>query len=366
MISKTEEAPGLSPRSRRITLAALLALVGLASLHAPFAESKARQNAGGKDRQPPASAPPGAGSPAGVLVASDDDYRLGASDVIEVQVEDAKELSGVFRIGSNGSFLMPYLGRIKAGQKTPEEVGRMIADGLRGRYLKDPVVRVAVTQYNSRSFFIQGAVRNPGVYQVEGRPSILKLITIAGGLAENHGSSAFILREQKPPAAREGGAEGVAQSGEASPEKEGDNYSLIQVNIGGLLKGRFNENVFIEAGDIVNIPTSDVFFVAGEVRAPGSFPLKEGTTLRQAISLAQGTTFEAAKDRGIIFRENSATGKREEVKVDVGAVMSGKKEDVGLLANDIIIIPNSRGKTIGGALLKAFGMATVNRGVPVR
>ena len=40
-----------------------------------------------------------------------------------------------------------------------------------------PQVSVIVKQI-SRQFFIQGAVRNPGVYNIEGRPSLLELITI--------------------------------------------------------------------------------------------------------------------------------------------------------------------------------------------
>jgi polysaccharide export outer membrane protein len=119
----------------------------------------------------------------------------------------------------------------------------------------------------------------------------------------------------------------------------------------------------LEAGDIINIPSSDVFFVAGEVNAPGSFPLKEGTTLRQAISLAQGTNYKAALDHGIIFREN-ADGKRVELRVNIGAIMSGKKEDMAIAANDIIMVTNSKAKTIGSALLKAFGMSTITR-VPI-
>jgi protein involved in polysaccharide export with SLBB domain len=42
---------------------------------------------------------------------------------------------------------------------------------------------------------VQGAVRRAGLYQIEGQPSLLKLITIAGGLTENYGSTAFIIRE---------------------------------------------------------------------------------------------------------------------------------------------------------------------------
>lgn len=336
-------------------------LVFVTALVALFAASMATGAAGqqGQQHAPAAASSAAPASPASVVIASEEDYRIGASDVIEILVEDAAELSGQFRVGSTGTFLMPYLGRIAAAGKTPEELGKLITDGLRGRYLKNPQVKVAVKQYNSRAFFIQGSVKSPGLYQIEGRPSLLKLITIAGGLAENHGSSAFIMREQR-----------AQKSGEAAPENMAvapdDDYRLIQVSIGGLLKGRFDQNVTIEPGDIVNIPPMDVFFVAGEVREPGSFPLKEGTTLRQAISLAQGTTFEAAKDRAVIFREDNSSGKREEIKVDVGAVMSGKKDDLSIIANDIIIIPNSRARSVGGALLRAFGIGTVNRGVPIR
>ena len=106
---------------------------------------------------------------------------------------------------------------------------------------------------------------------------------------------------------------------------------------------------------------------SGEIRSrgvegqrEGEITLKEGTTLRQAIALAQGTNYKAALERGIVFRE-SAGGKREELRVDIGSVMAGKKEDVPIMANDIVLVPNSRGKTIGGALLRAFGLSTMAR-----
>jgi polysaccharide export outer membrane protein len=130
---------------------------------------------------------------------------------------------------------------------------------------------------------------------------------------------------------------------------------MKQVNINSLLKGNFGQNQNIEPGDIVNIPQGDVFFVAGEVRSPGSFPLKDGTTLRQAISMAQGMTFRAKANIGVIFREDPATAKRQEIKVDISEVMAGKKEDLAILANDIIIVPNSRFRSVTQTLLNAFG-----------
>lgn len=334
----------------------------------------------GKSETPPAGSPT---SLPGALVALDEDYRIGVNDVIEIQIEDASELSGAFRIAKSGSFLMPFLGRITAQNKTPEELSKILTDGLRDRYLSNPNVRVVVRQYNSRSFFIQGAVRNPGVYQVEGKPSLLVLLTLAGGLQADHSSTAFILRpnkqEQSPgqstqdtksanePTEKKAEKESPTDSANASPDEQTltpqNEYSLLRVNINGLLVGRFEQNTYLEPGDIVNIPQTEVFFVAGEVSSPGSFPLKEGTTLRQAISLAQGPNFKADQKRGVIFRDEPGTGKKKEVKVDIAAVMKGLNEDVPILANDIIVIPNSKMKSVTTPLLQALGLQAVR--IPV-
>jgi polysaccharide export outer membrane protein len=323
----------------------------------------------------PAQVGPKSGSP-GILISPDRDYQIGARDVIEIQIEKAPELSGTFSVSAAGNILLPYLGRVTALRKTPEELSKVIEDGLRGGYLKNPVVRVTVKQYNSRSFFIQGAVRNPGVYQIDGPASLLKLIILAGGLVENHGSTAFIIREIRPAADKvDGNAPASSEATKSAPASDTaraktasdvdapdeEKYELVKASINGMLTGNFEQNVRVEPGDIVNIPPNDVFFVAGEVQAPGSFRLKEGTTLRQAISLAQGMTFRSASNRGLIFREDVATGKRQEIKVDVGAVMSGKQEDITIMANDVIIIPNSRFKSVGATLLSAFGYSAVGR-----
>jgi polysaccharide export outer membrane protein len=312
------------------------------------------------------------------IIDPNEDYQICPGDLIEIQIERAPELSGIYRVGANGTFLMKYLGRMTAQQKTQEELAVLITEGLRGRYLKNPQVSVTVKQINSHAFFIQGAVNRPGMYQMEGRPSLLKLITVAGGLTENHGSQAFIIREVRQPKGlkpqtREAAFPDTASAPAAvsdagsiipGPDEENEKYELIRVNVNGLFRGNFDHNMYVEPGSLVNIPRSDVFFVAGEVHAPGSFPLKEGTTLRQAISLAQGTTFKAANSRGIIFREDSTSGKRQEIKVDVNAVMNGNREDIAIIANDIIIVPNSRLKSVGGALLSAFGFSAVR--VPIR
>jgi polysaccharide export outer membrane protein len=314
-----------------------------------------------------------------ILTTVDKDYRISAGDVIHLQIEDAPELSHYYRVSSSGHIEMPVLGLVEAQTKTTFELARFISKGLREEeYLNTPNVLVTIKQYNSQTFLIQGSVRNPGVYQTEGRPSLLTMIGLAGGLGADHGSTAFILRPSKtkkpepeadaqisslqdqtpdPDKSKQTPAGGNASAPSADPD-----YELIKVNIGALYKGQFDQRV--EPGDIINIPRADVFFVTGEVKSPGSFTLKEGTTLRQAVSLAQGMTFNAKGAQGVIFREDPALGSRREMKVDISAVVNGKKEDIPLQANDVIIVPNSRTKSIGGMLLMALGVNSAR--LPVR
>src|SRR5262245_29651896 len=133
-----------------------------------------------------------------VIIYGDEDYQLAPRDVIEVIVDAAPELSVNYTINSKGIIQLRFLGPLSAAGKTTEEVSKIITDGLRGRYLQDPQVYVSVKQYNSRTFFIQGAVRNPGVYVISGKPSLFRLTTIAGGLDDNHGLIAYIFRETPP------------------------------------------------------------------------------------------------------------------------------------------------------------------------
>ncbi|HEY7543596.1 MAG TPA: polysaccharide biosynthesis/export family protein [Blastocatellia bacterium] len=298
----------------------------------------------------------------GILVEPTEDYRIGPRDVIEIKVKDAPELSDTFEVTAAGNITMEYLNRITVAGKTTDELARYLADRLRGNYLRDPQVSVTIKQYNSRSFFIMGAVNKPGVYQIESRASLVTLLILAGGLGANHGSTAYIFRRLKPEAA-------AALKAEAKTEEESakiPEYEMFPANINGIFKGQIEGNVPLEPLDVVNVPQTDVFFVAGEVNAPGEFPLKPQTTLRQAISLARGFKFNAAKDRVIIFREDPKTGKREEVKVDVGAIMDAKKPDITLQPSDLIQVPNSKLKSFGGAVMNALGLGSVMRGTPVR
>ena len=365
-------------RRRAASLAALA--LALAAVCAPSINAQQRRG----EPQPEQPAIQSSASEMGnakILTAAEKDYRISAGDVIHLQIEDAPELSHIYRVNSSGYIEMPVLGLVEAQRRTTSELARQITKGLQNEeYLNMPNVLVTIRQYNSQTFLVQGSVRNPGPYQAEGRPSLMMIIGMAGGLTGDYGPTAFILRRnktKKPATAPEADTQisslqdqtpDAAQStqtpagGSASAPSADPNYELIEVNLSALYKGQFDQRV--EPGDIINIPRADVFFVTGEVKSPGSFTLKEGTTLRQALSLAQGMTFNAKASKGVIIREDPTHGSRREIKVDISAVVNGKEEDIPLQANDVIIIPNSRTKSIGGMMLQALGVNSAR--LPIR
>jgi polysaccharide biosynthesis/export protein len=373
--SVTMKVEAYYPQRLLISLVILLCILALGPATGGLTDCQAQSQESG--RRAPSKPPDGLGV-ASAIVDVREDYRINPGDVIDIQVDRAPELSGMRRVTASGTIRMAYLGPVTAHGKTADELAGFIADSLNGRYLKNPRVTVTIEQLNSQTYFIQGAVNRPGAYQIEGRPSLLTLITVAGGLAESHGSTAFIIREARRPEsdvsdAGEPKALSISQpkSAPASPlsqspshsenrdqgPEEHEGYESIRVNINGLLRGDFDKNMRLDPRSVVHIPQAEVFFVGGDVNEPGSFPFKEGATLRQAIALAKGMKYTAASGRAIIFREDPVTRKKQEIRIDAGKIMNGIQEDVEIIANDIVIVPNSRSKIVSGAILSALGVS---------
>jgi protein involved in polysaccharide export with SLBB domain len=95
-----------------------------------------------------------------------------------------------------------------------------------------------------------------------------------------------------------------------------------------------------------------------------------GVTALQAVALAQGLTSVASAHHAVIVRRNGDGNSREQMPVDLGKIMSGKADDVQLLANDILYVPVSGTKltlhTMGEvAMMAANGVAFYGLGYRV-
>jgi polysaccharide export outer membrane protein len=111
-------------------------------------------------------------------------HYVGPFDEISVDVFGLPELSRQVRVDSSGHVALPLAGSIDVTAKSPEELARLIEDRLRGSYVKDPRVSVAIIDVVSQTITVDGQVRAPGIYPVLGRMTLMRAIASAQGTSE--------------------------------------------------------------------------------------------------------------------------------------------------------------------------------------
>jgi protein involved in polysaccharide export with SLBB domain len=86
-----------------------------------------------------------------------------------------------------------------------------------------------------------------------------------------------------------------------------------------------------------------VVFVYGEVEKEGEYLFTEGLTLRAAIALAEGITFDANTQRAYLFHEHPTKEEPHRIRVNLGGILSGKAPDIALRPNDMIVVLANQG-----------------------
>jgi polysaccharide export outer membrane protein len=90
---------------------------------------------------------------------------------------------------------------------------------------------------------------------------------------------------------------------------------------------------------IVQQINSYAIYMLGEVRGPGRYVVKTGTTFLQAITLAGGFTEFAATNRIVVRRRGSEDGQETSMGIRYRDVIVGKQSNILLKPGDTIIIP---------------------------
>jgi polysaccharide export outer membrane protein len=107
-------------------------------------------------------------------------------------------------------------------------------------------------------------------------------------------------------------------------------------------------NIKMKPFDIVSVSKAGLFYVIGAVSRPGGYVMedRERVTVLQALSLAGGTSQFAKKNAARIVRRGE-NGPPQEIPVDLGTVVKGTGDDVEMASNDILVVPDSKGKYWG-------------------
>lgn len=302
------------------------------------------------------------------------EYLIGSEDVLDINVFEAPEMNRDVRVSASGEISLPLLGAVAAAGFTPRELETSLEELLHQKYMKDPHVSVFVRDMQSHPVSVVGAVRKPGIFQIRGDKTLLEILSLAEGLADDAGEDVIILRragQKNGPELFSANASGSAESSpvmrvqefgepgatDTGPDRaDAVSQQVVRVNLKDLLDStdpRHNPAVY--PGDIVKVSRAGIVYVVGAVQRPGGFAMKtnEKISVLQAIALSEGLTRTAAKGGARIIRTNEQNGARTETPIDLGKILSGKSPDPMLGARDIVFVPDSATK------------ATFTRGVEV-
>jgi polysaccharide export outer membrane protein len=210
-------------------------------------------------------------------------YVIGPQDNLSIIVTDETDLTGKYRVDTDGTISMPYLSRVPLAGLSLAEAQDKLTAMLKAGFIRNPQVRIEVDQFKARSVMVMGEVRTPGKVTLPGTSmSLLEALAMAGSPTQNASNEVLVMHPPKPGDSK-------------APEP-------ITLNRKDLELGKVGRDITLQDGDIVNIPVAKRFYISGFVKNPGSLVLDPGTTVGQAIILAGGLSDRGSDRRIRILR----------------------------------------------------------------
>lgn len=109
-------------------------------------------------------------------------YSIGPGDLLRVQVLQVPELSSDnLRVDPSGAVSLPVLGSVRAAGLTTAELAESLRVQLGEQYLQNPHVSVSIVEAADQKISVDGAVTKPGVYEMQGRTTLMQAIAMAEG-----------------------------------------------------------------------------------------------------------------------------------------------------------------------------------------
>lgn len=218
-------------------------------------------------------------------------YLLGPRDEVEISVVGRDDYRAKIQVQPDGNVTLPLIGVIGAENRTLAQLRDDIrARLISGGYFTSPDILVTLTNAVSRYVVVLGEVGTPGVVPVDRVYSLSELIARAGGL---RGVGTDIVTFTP--------AGGTSQK-----------YSLKAIGTGAAADPAVNP------GDRIFVAPPELFYIYGQVGAPGSYPIDEGLTIRRALARSGGLTALGTEKRVKLYRGDVVVRASLDEKVQPG------------------------------------------------
>ena len=214
------------------------------------------------------------------------EYRIGAGDVLRINVFQNPDLTLETRVTDGGLVSYPLLGNLRLGGLTVTAAEKAISDGLRnGGFVRQPQVTLVLLQVRGNQVSVLGQVNRPGRYPIEaGEMRLTDLLATAGGTAPT-GADLVIV---------------TGLRGGAAFRQEIDLPMLFA-------PGGHAKDLLVANGDTVWVDRQPIVYIYGEVQRPGALRLERDMTLLQALATGGGLTLRGT-EKGVRVHRKEADG----------------------------------------------------------
>ena len=236
-----------------------------------------------------------------------DRLSVGVGDQIFITVFGQPDMSAEVTVNENQQVTLPLVGTIRVGAMTPSAIEKLIAKRLKdGEYLRNPEVSVQVRQVRSQMISVLGEVQRPGRFPILGKLTVLDAIATAGGLSQRADRTVFLLRRNP-------------LDGGAIQRRE------IAIHLDSVLDASKGElDLELKHEDVVFVAQQKMFYVHGEVRRPGAYPIEPDLNIMRVLSISGGVTERGSLRRIRIHRKGPDDKSVQELTQDLTApVRSG-------------------------------------------
>jgi len=255
------------------------------------------------------------------------EYKIGAGDILEIVLWDGSTaMRQEILVRPDGRISFGLLENLPVNGLTTSELDALLTARLE-QYLKKPRVDVLVKQFKSKSVKLLGALGRTGIsggageYKLQGKTTVLEVLTVAGGPADN--ADLKSVRMQR---------------------KDGETISLNLYKT--IIQGDLTQDLVLNDGDLIYLPTlskeTNRVYVFGEVQKPGAYSFS-GSEMRliDAISEAGGTTPFASRADTRVVRGDITQPEILSANLARLVESGDRSQNLLLASGDLVYVPRS-------------------------
>lgn len=242
---------------------------------------------------------------------------IGPGDLIQIDVVDTPEMEQQVRVTDAGTVPVAYIGSVNVSGLSPSSAASAIQKALIDKQImKHPQVTIRVQEYATQEVSVLGQVRTPGTYTIDTPQTILKVLSLAGGLTDTADRQVTIKTHHAS--------------------------KILTYYLSNTSEDALADDVLVYPGDTVLVPRAPLVYVMGDVNRPGGYAISTNDsrlTVLQAIAMAGSVNKTSVKSHVRLIR-STAKGQIE-LPIHLDAIEKGKQVDIAMQPNDILYVPFS-------------------------